>query len=606
MRDVLFTTVVSILSAWSSLFAYIEYDGTMNDFMGVNVHAQLYFHHYNGDYEHYDMSQPFRWVRNYHPWGWFEPQNDTYHWNFTAEGGWKWFDNYYQKLNQDSINILICLMGPPDWVTTEKYSFHDNGDGSAGNHYREAAEYMAQLTARYGPSGGLADDDLETSDKIQGLDYARYFEDSNEPNQWWEQAGTWHPQNYGVYLSAVHDGNDVSIDASLPIAGVKQGDAQALHVMGGFAGTGLDPSESFNGSYLDTAIASAGKPVGQVLDVINYHQYWNTTDSIDWPWTGAAGVSPENGIYERGDSSLFDILRWRDQNAPGIPVWLTEFGWDTYTAGGTDHSYQYAPELQQANYIMRSFALLRKEGIDKAFVYFDQDPNSTGTTQYSSSGLVKDVDHDYERKTSFFYVTTMRRAIGDYHFSGADVHAEGDPQMYVYRYTRTPDDIVLMVWCRKPQSLVDDGTTVSDYRIDVPSMLTCTQIVPEDGSLDGIHTPLTVSGAGTEGAHVMIPEINETPQFLRIALHSSSHAKVNDRKTGGRQHSYRISEGVVSFSGIPPHHRISVIRPNGRCVWRGNSQKSASTSFSLRPGLFIYSIQGAELTASGTILVVSD
>ncbi len=570
-------------------YSFIDYQGTMNDFMGVNIHAQLYFDHYNGTFADYDISLPFRWVRNYHPWGWFESVNDNYQWNFSGEGKWKWFDDYYNRLAQDSINILITLISPPAWVTGAPCVFNDNGDGSDENHYRESAEYLAQLAARYGPSGNIADEKLESSDAFKGLDLCRYFEDSNEPNQWWE-TNTWNPVNFGKFLNAAHDGSGVSIDESVPLAGVKQGDSNAYHVLGGMAGTALVKSTAFDGSYLDTAVKSSGRSASQIFDVINFHQYWNTTDSIPWPWTGASGVCPENGIYERGDSSVFKMLRWRDLNAPGRPVWLTEFGWDTYSGGGNNHSYQYAPELQQANYIMRSFALLKREGIDKAFVYFDQDPNSSSTTQYASCGLVKNKANSYQRKISYYFMTTMRRVLGEYHFSGAEKHAEGNPQVFVYRYSRTVQDEVLMVWCRDPKSIVDNGTTLSNYEINIPGMNSCMQIVPKNGSLDGESNSLPVINQGDSGASVVVPLVSETPRFLKLAL--SGVSTVTSKKVTSGSVSCRVKGRSIQFYGIPSGAGVEMYRLDGKLLLKYNSV-SGTQSIELSPGTFIYRIEGS-------------
>lgn len=594
------TLLTFILTVSVNILAFTDYKNTMNDFMGVNVHAQLYFSHYLGSNDEYDISKPFRWVRNYHPWGWFEETNDSYEWSFSGEGKWKYFDNYYGKLDQDSVNILISVISPPEWVNGHPHSFHDNGEGKTENNYRESAEYLAQLAARYGPSGSISPELLETSDDIQGLDYCRYFEDSNEPNQWWESE-YWHPRNYGAFLNAAHDGYGVQTNEALPIAGVKQGDSEAVHVMGGMAGTGLTPSKKFEGSYLDTALSASGRDADQLFDIINFHQYWNTTDSI--PWTGAFGVCPENGIYERGDSSIFKIIEWRNENAPGMPIWFTEFGWDTYTGGGTDHSYQFAPELSQANYIMRSFALLKKEGIDKAFVYFDHDPNSTGTTQYSSSGLVKDEAHNYERKTSFYFMTTMRRTIGSYRFAGADMHAQGDPQVYVYRYTRTPQDLVLMVWCRDPRSIIDNGTELDDFRIDVSGMVSCNQVLPENGLLDGQCSSLEVVDAGTEQSHVSVPVISETPLFLQITTEASTHSTRHSTKIVPSSTPYRIRNRTVAFRHFTENQRISVTRLDGKVEWEHNHSGMSEPAHTFKPGVYLYRIRNGGMVSSGRFLI---
>jgi hypothetical protein len=574
-------------------FSYIDYHGTMNDFMGVNVHQQLWQYHYLGTNADYDMHIPFRWVRNYHPWTWFEPVNDTYLWNYQGEGEWKWYDEYYRRLDRDSVNLLICVLSPPSWVVGGTVRQFDNGDGSTENNYREKAEYLAQLSARFGPTGGHAQSDLETSDKVQGLDYCRYFEDANEENDWWDTA-YWTPLQYGKFLNAAHDGRGVLTGASLPIAGVKEGDAKAFHVLGGLANNGIDKTPKCNGSYLDSAVIYSGRPASQVMDVINIHLYWNTTDSIPWPWTGAAGVCPENGLLERGNNDIAQIEAWRDAKAPGMQVWLTEFGWDTYTGGGDNHSYQYAPELSQANYIMRSFALLKYLGLAKAFVYFDQDPNSASATQYASCGLVKDATNNFSRKTSFFFMATMRAMIGDYYFASADKQASGSPQLYVYRFYRSAQDVVLMVWCRQAGQKVDNGTVIQNCAITVSGMQSCLQVKPQPGLLYGQSSILTVSNPGAGNASVTVPVVSETPLFLKLAGEGMGTSTTPSSLSLGPHFAEpRVWKNSALFDGLDNGSIVTVFRTNGRISWRAAVVGNSIPAFSGVPGIYVYSIKAA-------------
>jgi hypothetical protein len=588
--------LIIILCFINSISAYTNYSGSMNDFMGVNVHQQLWQYHYLGTNVDYDMHIPFRWVRNYHPWDWFEPTNDTYLWNFQGEGKWKWFDEYYRRLSLDSVNILICVQGAPAWVSGGSIHPYDNGTGTTENNYREKAEYLAQLAARYGHTGTVPANKLETSDKTQGLDYCRYFEDFNEENNWWDTQD-WQPGLYGKFLNAAHDGHGVTLDSALPIAGIKQGDANAFHVLGGLANNGIDKTGKFNGSYLDSAVKATGRSASQVMDVINIHLYWNNTDSIPWPWTGAAGVSPENGLFERGTNDIAEIQAWRDAHAPGMEIWLTEFGWDTYTGGGDNHSYQYAPELQQANYIMRSFALLKYLGLGKAFVYFDQDPNSSDATQYSSSGLVKDNSNGFSRKISYYYMSTMRSMIGEYHFTGADMHASGTPQLFIYRFARSAQDVVLMAWCRQANQRIDNGTTISNYNLTVNGMQTCTQVLPQPGQLYGQSNSLLVANPGTTTASVTVSQISETPPFLKLSGTGMSTTTVPaSMPRPSSSFTVSVKGRSVSILGMKTGDAITVMRLNGAVVQTISNQHGEITQFTIAAGAYLYSIKNKKST----------
>ena len=58
--------IAFIALSFSFAAAYTNYQGTMNDFMGVNVHQQLWQYHYLGTNTTYDIHQAARWVRRDH------------------------------------------------------------------------------------------------------------------------------------------------------------------------------------------------------------------------------------------------------------------------------------------------------------------------------------------------------------------------------------------------------------------------------------------------------------------------------------------------------------------------------------------------------------
>jgi hypothetical protein len=340
------------------------------------------------------------------------------------------------------------------------------------------------------------------------------------------------------------------------------------------------------------------------MDVINIHLYWNNTDSIPWPWTGAAGVCPENGLFERGNNDIAEIKAWRDSYAPGMEIWLTEFGWDTYTAGGDNHSYQFAPELQQANYILRSFALLKYLGLGKAFVYFDQDPNSASAVQYSSCGLVKDLNNGFSRKTSYYYMSTMRNMIGDYSFVGADKHAVGTPQLYLYRFARSATDNVLMAWCRQAGQRVDNGAAIQNCMITVSGMETCTQVTPQPGLLSGQSTTLTVANQGSATASVTVPHVGETPLFLKITGNGLS-SRIRPAESSPTMQPQAHGRAAV-LRGIAVASDVAIAQLDGTLAWKSSGLHSGAAQLGLKPGLYVYFVRDrkAHSAACGRFLGV--
>jgi serine/threonine-protein kinase ATR len=64
------------------------------------------------------------------------------------------------------------------------------------------------------------------------------------------------------------------------------------------------------------------------------------------------------------------LIAWRDRNAPGKEVRVTEFGWDASTkpapATGDFAKWVGSSETEQARYLVRSFLLFSKRDVTRA------------------------------------------------------------------------------------------------------------------------------------------------------------------------------------------------------------------------------------------------
>lgn len=469
------------------LLAYTNYNNTMRDFMGCNQNIRIMDYSYGDDFR-----TLFRWERDYMQWSWFYERigNGQYNWNL----GWPKYDDYTAYMKSRKINMLMVVEGAYSALNVDGYHFPKDKftDGSQENHYRERINFVSQAALRFGPSG---------------LNRIKYFEDANEPDGWWHEL--WPADRYAKYVNGFHDGQNCTIDANHPVMGVKSADPQAIHVMGGGVNADYHATEGYL-TYLNNIRSTLGATrFNQVVEVLNFHFYCGVNVSTP------GGFAPEHGTY--GLKNPVDRMKaWRDSNAPGKPIWLTEFGWDS--AG--PNSFVYArstyndPQRAQANYLMRSFALLKGWGIDKAFVFQYEDYNSGGNTQFDNCGMIRNSANGLVKKTSFYYLATMANLIGDLHLKKVDKYADGTPQVYSYVFTNAPGNrSVYMVWCRNALSDYDDNTSVASYTYSIPNLVTCTQIVCTGGSTVGTRSAVTVNNAGTASASVSI-SLNETPRFL--------------------------------------------------------------------------------------------
>jgi len=460
----------------------------MSDFIGINSNVASYDQKYLAD-----LAKCAKWMREYHSWQQLEVADNYYKWDniTTFPQGYTWPDHnkFMDQCKQLGINVLIDVLNKPDWAGTARGAY-STGDGTKASDYLDKLEFMGQLVARYGAQK-IDKSKLETADKVTGLNYIKYYEDDNEPDYWWETP-QWPAEKYAVYCNAVHDGFGVEPSAGYPLLGIKSVDSTAMHVLGGLAKN--------NTTYIQK-ILTASK--GRVpFDVINIHTY--CTDDKD-------GYSPENENFGL-EKNLRVFMDWCKKTLPNIPVWLTEFGWDTYATPNA-HSYVYAPKEQQANYILRSYFVSLKMGFEKAFLFMDKDPNSSNVLQYSSSGIITDQASGLAKKPSFYYLATLQNVLGDAVFNRVVSYRElvGSNEVYCFEFVNSTGETVYTFWTRVKNSKTDSGTTLN-YTLELGYQPEYANLVTlKDKDLDGVKTTFEITGKS-------IPlTLTETPQFVVVA-----------------------------------------------------------------------------------------
>jgi hypothetical protein len=547
--------IIIIISMSENLFPNDNPKIIVKEFIGINSNVGAYDHNIIGT-----LAKAAKWMREYHRWEFFEQQEDIYGWdNFTPAfngNAWPYHTKYIEECLKNNIKILCCVERSTEWASTNgdrNGPPYRDKDGTHESHYLDKAEFLAQLVARYGSQ--LAESGLvETSDKLSGLNYIHYYEDENEPDQWWWQP-TWPADKYARYLNAVHDGYNCQTSDSYPLLGIKTTDSTAVHVLGGLIGDNI--------SYLNTIIANTGGRIP--FDVLNFHHYCTSNTA------GTPGKSPENLTY--GFKLVVqNMLAWRDEHAPGMPVWCTEFGWDTYQNDDGNFSYVYAPEQAQANYLLRSIFLLMGYGLEKAFIFFDTDPNSQDITQFSSSGILTDYASGARSKISYYYLVTLQNTIGEMIFDKIEKYREGDPELFSYRFLDEEEDdrYCYVIWCREKNSKVDNGTVINNYPYTIPGLLEATLIKPVDKSETGEAIEVTVNNAGAVNANVIIPQISETPVFLFV---KKQYVDAIDKK----EHSI-----------IPDHYKLRVYPNPFNPAFHINFNLIKNTQVDLR----LYTIEG--------------
>ena len=177
-----------------------------------------------------------------------------------------------------------------------------------------------------------------------------------------------------------------------------------------------------------------------LLDGLNVHAYsWTQTTR------GRTGTYPEHSLSTlHGVNSL---LNFRDQVLPGMPVFLTEWGWDAAGGGETcnppPERASQAPfpecvsEQSQALYAVRGALVLARKGLSRATWYFFGNTDLTagawdsagGTGVFSRSGLVSTQTAGFKHKQAMFALEHFVQTLGAATFQSA---LQETAQGYVY------------------------------------------------------------------------------------------------------------------------------------------------------------------------------
>ncbi len=181
-------------------------------------------------------------------------------------------------------------------------------------------------------------------------------------------------------------------------------------------------------------------------DILNIHVY---AEVEPWPtWRRSYPEDPATKFVK----TVTDALAWRDRNAAGKPLWVTEFGYDASTKQppktGDFAKWQGNSEEQQAEWIIRSYLLLARHGVDRAHLFFFNDDDKAQV--HGSSGLTRNL----EPKPAFHAVAWLLKSLGDYRFSRVEREDAGDCYAYEFVHGQDPKRRVWAVWKPSGESRV--------------------------------------------------------------------------------------------------------------------------------------------------------
>ena len=180
---------------------------------------------------------------------------------------------------------------------------------------------------------------------------------------------------------------------------------------------------------------------GNAMDAISVHPYQGNL--------GSAG--PEAGNLAADLRRLKALLK--QYNAPKTRIWITEMGNrtvpDPYTATGQAQPSGRVTEQQQANYLVRSYAIALSEGVERVFWFNLQDwPSETWGTI---------TEKDWRRKPSWFAYRAMASMLTGKQFAASGASYD-DVHLLAFKDTAKPEDqsqAVIMAWTEGPGTVLD-------------------------------------------------------------------------------------------------------------------------------------------------------
>ena len=346
-------------------------------------------------------------------WPMISPAPGVY--NYLGNPPWNLnYDQIIKAYRLQGISVLPFLMQTPEYATSAPATVTANREGYPPKDFSKMSEFVFQTVARYGSKAHPAAE-LNTADKISGLNEISDYEIWNEPNfhdpGWSSWVGT-DTQFYTMFRAAA--------------IAVKRADPHAKVTNGGLGGMDLDTVGALITPYPD------GKRPLDFVDILNVHYY-------------SARVAPEIAVVDanatRKDSplksetyekSLHRLVSWRNHVKPTMPIWLTETGYDTAGPWGTD-------ETTQAARLPRVIMTALAAGIDKVFVYRE---TGSSPSLFSAAGIMR---NDGSLRPSWFtYATLIRQLDGVQR--GASRLPTTNPNVRLYVWKRNKQTI-LTAWC---------------------------------------------------------------------------------------------------------------------------------------------------------------
>jgi len=193
-------------------------------------------------------------------------------------------------------------------------------------------------------------------------------------------------------------------------SGIREGDPRAKILTPAVrARPGDDYSQDLRGLY-------AEKDILPLYDVINLHTYAAVArkNSSESPWNRSYPEDPALVYLKVVD----EAIAWRDANAPGKEIWITEFGYDACTPEAMKRRRDWflkldgraSPTCSRRSIWSDPFFAFAGRDIQRAYIYYYDDNDSPSV--HGCAGLTR----KFVPKPSFWAVKQLYELLGNYRF----------------------------------------------------------------------------------------------------------------------------------------------------------------------------------------------
>ncbi|MEO1714124.1 MAG: T9SS type A sorting domain-containing protein [Bacteroidota bacterium] len=127
---------------------------------------------------------------------------------------------------------------------------------------------------------------------------------------------------------------------------------------------------------------------------------------------------------------MFNAIRFRDANLPDMPIYLTEWGWDTDGGGQSCTHSECVSEAAGALYAVRGALFAHRLGMKRATWYFYGNTDQ-GSTLWSRSGLTGSAASNFQLKKGFHALEGLVSLVGDQYFLEV-INEDEDTYAYLF------------------------------------------------------------------------------------------------------------------------------------------------------------------------------